>query len=221
LEIEGAADEKTAAPAVVLGQATLMHFRSETVNKYMRHYNGDADNFTQDYMDSDTLWSVYPVVGTDNEVVVKHGSRNRWLSYNPALNNDDRLFVPDTLPEDDKVWILIEAPEDAGDSGPDPNEDIYTQGPRVFSILLRSGTYLMHHRNNSSITTQSYEDTDTLWKAIYTSTGILLKNNSQRYLANDYTSVTDIKQAARLTIEAKSSEGKQAATAEPATFLEW
>jgi hypothetical protein len=57
--------------------------------------------------------------------------------------------------------------------------------------------------------------------AIHTSTGILLKNTSQRYLTNDYTTVTDIKQAARLTIEAKSSEGKQAATAEPATFLEW
>jgi Ca2+-binding EF-hand superfamily protein len=126
LEIEGAADEKKAT-AAVLGPATAVHFRSETVNKYMRHYNGDADNFTQDYMDSDTKWLVHPVVGSDNEVVVKHGSRDRWLSYNPAQSGDDRLFVPDSLPEDDKIWILIEAPEDAVDSGPDPNEDIYTQ----------------------------------------------------------------------------------------------
>ena len=51
---------------------------STTVGQqYMRHYNGDHDNYTQNYMDRDTKFEI--IEHGEGKVSLKNASNDRWL----------------------------------------------------------------------------------------------------------------------------------------------
>ena len=85
------------------------HIRSanEAKQEFMRHYNGDADNFTQSYTDGDTAWKFEEATDGQIRIVNTAGSgSHRYLCVHPTA---DKLYVPNSSEQSDasqRLWTL-------------------------------------------------------------------------------------------------------------------
>ena len=67
----------------------IHHIRAENESKFMRHYSGDADNFTQSNTDRDTAWK-FEASSRGHTIVNLSRSGNGYL----AIHSEGKLYVP-------------------------------------------------------------------------------------------------------------------------------
>jgi hypothetical protein len=213
-----AEDEKEEGPPLTPNR--WVHIQGPSNPGYFRHYNGDADNFSQSYTDGDTLWGLIPVPnGQPNEVYIKHANRDRWLTIDTTSGN--KLHVPESASAEQKIWILTPQSE-AEAKVEEPVVE-----PTFFSLYSEDrGQFLMHHSGNDTITDQNYTDRDTVFKCVARAGGMSLQSKAGRYLTREsgqlkmqagaFNSSSMLWQVELANVEGKAGEEDDA----PATFME-
>lgn len=163
------------------------HIRAHNSEQFMRHYNGDSDNFTQSTMDRDTAWLV--TNEPDGTTSFKNPSRDRWLG---AESETESGVLQ--VPERKSYWVateiakaevpvarapvgacILEHVETGQYAGRGGRHWCMTDEPQLMCIQrgddgkfhitdAKGSGYMRHYSGDSDVFTQSYTDRDTAWE---------------------------------------------------------